>query len=255
MDTVTSIEDYLADLDLRLCGLVSAEERDRLVGETAFWLERQVRDQLLQGVEEPQAVTTAIRRHGPTRSVAVMLASQQFEQGVDSYVLNKVGRANAIAGSIFGIGNVVYLFLLQLALFLPADSVRWSASPAQIRSFFPEPLPFPERSWQFAVTIGYPVLAPFLLGWLAGRCIPANAHVAVYRAMAPILLATFVMGCFLLPNTYGLVYALSQIAFWLPVGCSMAYMTSTIARKKRAKTEMGNSAGTRAPSAKQIGAT
>lgn len=247
-----SIVKYLGEIDAHLVGRVPQEAREEFVGETEFWLDRLTNDLILQGLEVDSAVDLALRRHGPSKLVSLALAEQWFEQGVDSALFRKVGRANSIAGALFGMGNLVVLILVQIAVFLPSDITRLPFSPAVVRSVLPEPVPLPELTWQFTAPIFATLLAPILLGAWAGWLIPVRAHAAVYRALCPIVLSAFMMGCLLLPNTAGLLYAIFQTAFWLPVGCACAHLSSSIARYRRARQE-GSLDGTHAPQTKPIG--
>ncbi len=223
---------YLREVDCRLYGLISSEQRDHLVNETAFWVERGMRDRLLAGDSPEIAAREAVQKHGDAAMVAEELIEEAYENGVDTPMLNFVGRANGMAGAIFAFANLLYLILLQVRIYLPSASpTRLPFSPAVVRSVFPEPLPFPELSWQFLLTVGYPLLVPFGLGWICGRVIPAHAARAVYRGMIPVLLSAFALGCLLLPNTEGLLYALVQLVWWLPVGCLTAHLSSWFVRR------------------------
>lgn len=250
------VQPYLADLEAGLVGRVPRDVGQAFVSETEFWIERQTYDFTLQGSELEEAVNRAIARHGSAHALALTLSEGWFESGVDSPLLRKVGRGNAIAGTIFGFGNLVSIVLLQLALFFPSDRAKLPFSPAMVRSVLPESMPLPDLNWQFLVPAAAVFLLPVILGMVAGLQIPVRASAAVYRAMCPVVLSAFSLGCLLLPNTTGLLFALIQTVFWLPAGCLAAHLTSTFARHRRAKTkESGSAAGPRTPGSKPIGAT
>lgn len=250
------IQPYLDRLAKGLAGRVPDEVAFDFLSETEFWLEKQTFDFFVQGTELPEAVRQAIVRHGSADQLAVELSEGWFESGVDSPLIRKIGRGNVIAGTIFGFGNLLSVVLVQLALFFPSDRARLPFSPATVRSVLPESLPLPEASWQFVAPIATLFVLPLFLGVAAGSQIPVRASAAVYRAMCPVLLSAFSLGCLLLPNTMGLLFALIQTAFWLPAGCLAAHLTSTIARRRRAKTRRsGSAAGPRTPGSKPIGAT
>jgi len=250
------VQPYLATLKIGLAGRVPSEVGQAFLSETEFWIERQTYDFVVQGSEIQEAVKQAIARHGTPQTLALTLSEGWFESGVDSPLLRRVGRGNAIAGTVFGFGNLVSIVLLQLALFFPSDRANLPFSPAVIRSVLPESMPLPGLDWQFLIPAAAVFVLPVLLGVAVGLQIPVRASAAVYRAMCPVVLSAFSLGCLLLPNTTGLLFALIQTVFWLPAGCLAAQLTSTFARHKRAKTkESGSAAGPRTPGSKPIGAT
>ncbi len=247
---------YLTALRVGLIGRVPVDVEQAFLSETEFWIERQTYDFFVQGSELEDAVKLAIARHGSPRTLAITLSEEWFESGVDSPLLRKVGRGNAIAGTIFGFGNLVSIVLLQLALFFPSDRANLPFSPAVVRSVVPESMPLPGLDWQFLIPAAAVFLLPVILGMIVGTQIPVRASSAVYRAMCPVVLSAFSLGCLLLPNTTGLLFALIQTVFWLPAGCLAAHLTSTFARHRRAKTKRsGSAAGPRTPGSKPIGAT
>jgi len=250
------VRPYLQALTDELKGRVPSDVGDALVGESAGWLEHQAYDYVLQGADLKTAVDQAIARHGMPRALALTMSEQWFESRVDSPIQRKLGRANTIAGAVFGMGNLLAIVLLQAASLFPSDRARLPFSPAVVRSVLPDYLPFPELTWQFGAPLFAIFFLPLALGAIVGGQVPVRASAAVYRVMCPVMLSAFLLGCLLLPNTAGLLFALIQTVFWLPMGCLVAHITSTLARRKRAKTqENGSAAGPRTPETKRIGAT
>src|SRR5262249_29218099 len=147
------------------------------------------------------------------------------------------GRAQSLALAIFGCATLAQMLLLQLRIYLPSGEPLIQLSPAQVRDFIPKPLPYPEMTPMFFITVGFSVLAPILLGWVVGKQIPVRAASAVYWGFSPFIFGSFLMGCVFLPNTEGLLFAIWQLVFWLPVGCLMAHLSSKVARRSRAKTD------------------
>ncbi len=229
----TPLDLHLEEIDRCLRGRVGEEERQHLMNETAFWIERQIRDDVLTGVSYDEAAQRAIARHGKPAFLADRMVEEVFEKEFASPLYDRFGRGVCLAAAVFGLGNTIYLVLLQLTVYLPSQRAVVPFSPAEVRSIFPEPLPYPEVSWQFLFTVGYPVLAPFLLGAIAGWGIPVNAARATFHAILGIVLCSFLLGSLLIPNTSGLLYAVFQTVFWLPVGCLAAYLASSIRRKRR----------------------
>ncbi len=233
------IQAYLAQLSEELRGLVPERERVHLVQEQLFWLERRLRDAVLEGTPYEEACRKVVARHDSPKVLARRLAHESYEDAIDTPIYKLLGRANSTAAVIFGQANLYYLLFLQMKVYLPPSAaLKSSLSPAQLREVFPEPLPFPDLSWWFLMTVGFPVVMPWVLGWLCGRMIPVGASSAVARVMALIVLSAFVLGSALLPQVEGILYALFLLVYWLPVGILTACLSSSLRRKAlRHKTE------------------
>lgn len=230
------LEQYIAAMDRALTSSIPDSSRCDLLDETRAHLEQSVRTGVERGNSLLQSTQAAIERYGSAASNAAEYIESWFEGQGRTPMSRRFGRANLISYGIFQMLEVIYFLILQVNVFLPGESVyQIPFSPAEVRTVWPTPLPFPDLSLRFFVLIGYPLIAPILGGWLVGRILPVKAAAAVYRGLVPLILISFVMGALLLPMTEGLLFALLQVAFWLPVGCFTAHLSSQIARKSRCR--------------------
>jgi len=251
-----AVRRYLKAMAREMHGRIPPEAQDAYLGETEFWLEKQANDYALRGTPLAEATVMALKRHGAAKKVARTLCEQWFETELDTPIIRRVGRANTIAATIFGMGNLVSILFLQLLVLMPSETARLPFNPAPLRKILPEGLPLPEFTWQFLAPVCVSFLAPVVLGAWVGALIPVRAPAAVYRTMCPIIGSAFLLGCLLLPNPSGLLYALFQTIFWLPMGCFMAHVSSHRARNRRARNQKdGSAAGPRTPGPNQLGAT
>jgi hypothetical protein len=225
------LERYLVELALYLKGVVPDLEVRRFLEETADHLAALLED---RGDSE-SPVLEVVREFGEPRRLADTFIEAWYNRRPGRRLIERLlGPGNMLVLSIFGTAALAYWALLQFRVFLPSDSafhLPWS--PGQIRRFFPEPLPFPDFSWQFLLLTGIPVLAPPILGWVVGRIVPVRPHVTVYGVLMLLTVASYAIGISLLPVTDGLVFAVFQTVYWLPVGCGCAYLSSKAARRGR----------------------
>lgn len=232
----------IAQYEQRLCdclsGLVTNDQKKLIVDETIFLLETASNERFLLGESLDEAVRNAIYELGDARSIACHHTQGFFElDRSESFIVRILGRSNAVAFGAVGCADVLFMLLLQLRNFFPAcGPIGLKVSPAQIRAILPRPLPFPELSLSFAFGVIYPIIAPILAGWFVGSVIPVRAHEAVYRVTMPIIVISFLVGSTMLPNTEGILCAVIQAVFWLPVGCLCAHLSSLHSRKKRLRT-------------------
>lgn len=225
------LENYLHDLERAVSPIVDREERISFVAEARVHLEQSIRTERERGRAHLESTQIALAKYGSAGENADAFSASAFEYQGRTTLTKRFGRANLIAYGLMQMAEVLFFLVLQLDIFLPAESLyRIHFSPAQVRGVWPEPLPFPDMSLRFFVLIGYPLLAPIVCGWLIGRLVPVRAAHAVYRGLTPLILISFVMGALLLPVTEGLLFALFQVAFWLPVGCLTAHFSSKLAR-------------------------
>jgi hypothetical protein len=231
------LESYLAELALYLRGTVPDPDVRRLLEETAEHL-----GSLLEERGDPDHPTEAAIRDvagefGEPRRLADAFLDAWYNRRPGRRLLERIlGPGNMLVLSVFGAAVLVYWALLQFRVFLPTDSafhLPWS--PGQIRRFFPEPLPFPDFSWQFLLLTGIPVFAPPVLGWIVGRCVPVRPHVTVYGVLVLLTIASYAIGASLLPVTDGLVFAGFQTVYWIPIGCGAAYLSSAHERRRRSR--------------------
>ncbi len=228
------IEDYLERLIAPLVGTVPFTERLRLKSETAYHLQLQQEDFERLGIPALEAARKAIEEYGPASKIAEAFLMHWFERQAKHPIAQRFGLANTLAFSCFFVAQLTMVLILTLRTFLPTTAlVRSSLTPAQMRSVWPEPLPFPDFTWSFFLVVLLPLLMPFAAGWIVGRYVPVRPMGAVYQGLLPITIYSLVIGALLQPMTEGLVYALFQIAFWLPVGCLTAHVSSNLARMKR----------------------
>ncbi len=238
-----AIRQYVETLDRSLAGEVSNAERELLVEEALFVLESSVAEGTLLGKTVEEAIRDALQEYGPVLAVADAHVEGFYEADPRSPIIQLLGRANALAFGLFGCATLAYYILLQVRIYLPVGvPINLPFSPAEVRSVFPEPLPYPDLTPSFFALLGYPLIVPFVLGWVVGRRIPVHAPAAVFRSMGPIALCSFLMGSLLLPNTEGLLFAIWQVIFWIPVGYLTACLSSYLARQRRAKTQKGTAA-------------
>jgi len=222
---------YVDDLDRTLSAGFPAEERRVLVDEAIFVLDLLVNEKLVLGATVEEAVSYALATFGSQTGIANAHLEGKFESKPSSPLIQYIGRANAIALGYLGIGTLLTMILLQIRIYMPGgDALRMPFTPAQVRSVLPDPLPFPQTSPLFYLTLACAVVLPFVLGWMIGRQVPVRAGSAVYRSLSPLILASFLFGCGLLPNTEGLLFAIWQLIFWLPVAALCAYLSSTLVR-------------------------
>ncbi len=231
-----AIYSYIEKVADHLLGTVPEDLLGHLCDETAYWLEQESRDFVLEGIDLDTATLKAVHAHGDPKLLASKMLEDYFECSLDSPVANGLGRANSIAGGTFGIANVLYLIFLQVKVYLPnSRALGRGYTPAEIRERFPEPLPYPDFTWQFFVTVGFPILAPFICGWICGRMIPVGAAGAVYRVMALIIICAVLPGAMLLPDRSGILYTVFLALYWLPVGCLTAHLSSSLLRRASRK--------------------
>jgi hypothetical protein len=144
-----------------------------------------------------------------------------------------MGRANAIVFTVFGLATGIYFLLLQLMLAFPrTDALHGSLSPAALERFYPALLPYPELSWQFVVASLYPLVVPFLGGWVAGRLVPVRAQESVLMGMVPLVLFSCCASWLLLPDKTGVVFTVLLVVFWLPVASIIARVSSSRLRTR-----------------------
>lgn len=234
LEAAEVLEDYIDRLRAPLVGIVPLERRQRFVSEVAGHLEALTEDFLAEGLAPSAAAKRAVDEHGNPGKLAEDFLTTWFERDARGPLEKRFGRANCTAFGAFVVVQAVYLFLLQIRIFEPNGVYyRLPLSPGQIRQIWPSPLPYPENSPWFLVLLGYPILAPFLAGIWVGRRVPVRAAKSVYHALVPLILCSFTVGVCLLPVTEGILFALFQLLFWLPIGALCAHISSVLARAVR----------------------
>lgn len=230
------LEDYLDRLTAPLVGIVSYDTRTALRIETQEHLEIRIEDLERKGMGYADATREAIRIYGPAARVSEEFLTQWFESSATSPLLRRIGKANGIAFGTFLLAHLFYVVFLQAYVFDPSGAAYgFSISPGALRHFVPEPMPLPDGPGALIVTFGYPILAPIVAGWLVGWQVPVRPHRAVWHSMLPILVYSFIVGTLLLPVRTGVLFALFEAAFWLPVGAGMAYAAACVRRARVAR--------------------
>lgn len=221
---------YLAELRTYLQGIVPEAEIRRYLEETADHLETLYENRGGDGLR-------LAAEFGSPRELADQLIEVWYHKRSRLSPLERLfGPGHLRVVALFGLAAVAYLSLLQFRIFLPSNSafdLPWS--PGQIRRYFPEPLPFPDFSFEFLLMTGIPLLAPPILGWIVGRIVPVRPVAAIYSVLMPMILVSYIVGVLLLPVTDGLIFAVLQSVYWLPVGCLFAGLSAARLRKVRAK--------------------
>ncbi len=228
---------YLEELTIYLRGVVPEEDISRIVEETAEHYESAYWDVHLENGSIQDAhllVTTALG--SPQYLAGRFIEAWYFKASRLGPIERVVGPDNVCALALFGVADLFYWALLQFRIFLPSYSaLHFAWSPAAIRHYFPEPLPFPDFSPQFLLLTGIPLLAPPILGWIVGRQIPVKPATAVYRVLMPLTILSYTLGFLLLPITDGLIFAFVQFFYWVPVSCAAAKLSQIVQLRKRQK--------------------
>jgi hypothetical protein len=231
------LERFLLELALYLRGVVPDADVRRFLEETSDHLEAMLEERGPAESRTESTILEVVGEFGEPRRLADNFIEAWYNRRPGRRIIERMlGPGNMLVLSLFGSASLAYWVLLQFRVFLPSDSafhLPWS--PGQIRRFFPEPLPFPDFSWQFLLLTGIPVLAPPILGWLVGRLVPVRPHVTVYGVLMLLIVASYAIGVSLLPVTDGLVFAGFQTVYWLPVGCGCAYLSSKAARRRQTR--------------------
>lgn len=227
------IEDYLDHVCAPLVGIVPFEERSRLREEAGFHLERLAQSYVAEGLEPEAAARRAIRTYGEPAKISDEFIESYQENRIQSPLFRRVGSANFIAFCLFGVAQVLYTALLQIRVFLPSgEAYRLPVSPAEARMLIPEPFPIPQSWAEFLLLYGFPVVAPLAAGFLTGLFVPVGASRAVFLAMMPIVIYSFVVGSFMTPITTGLLFALFQAVYWIPAGCFASTLGATYGQRR-----------------------
>ncbi|RYG37740.1 hypothetical protein EON81_05810 [bacterium] len=238
LDAPEMLRDYLDHLSGLSIGVIPADQRIRLCEETEFHLERLQGKYLAEGLDPEAAMRAAIHHHGDPATIAENFVESHFENHSRSPLYRSFGRGNFVAFGILGLAQMLYTGMLQLAIFLPSgEGYRLPLSPGIARQLLPAPLPLPQSLPELAALYAYPILTPLVCGWLIGRQVPIRAARAAALAMMPIIIYSFFVGTLMLPVTAGLVFALVQVVWWLPVTALLAEVSRSVTRERRVRAE------------------
>ncbi len=223
-----TVDTYLSILSKELRGLVSEDEREALVCEQRSWLEGRLRDEIVCGLPYSEAEAKVVMRNGKPHALAQRMAFEAYEDEVNTPIYNLLGRAHVNANSVFGLMGGLYMCFLYTRIYLPTGQAMaaWK-SPGELRAILPASMFDPELTWQFFVTLGFPLVAPLVAGWICGRLIPVGAARAVYHVVVLMTLACFLMSLLLLPDRTALIFAALLAFYWLPVGCLVTHLSSS----------------------------
>jgi len=222
------VRKFLLEVAVFLNRVVPREEIERLLEEISDHFETMLE-------ADDMSFEQIALEFGSSRDLADNFIQAWYTKRASPSIIEKrMGTGAMFVFGTFGIATLAYWILLQSRVFLPTyTSIRLPWSPGQIRAFFPEPLPFPDFSIQFLLITGIPLLAPPFLGWLAGRKVHISPHTTVYAVLVHIAIVSYIIGILLLPMTDGLVFAIFQTVYWLPVGCLAALAAHRLDRRRR----------------------
>lgn len=240
-DPQALLSTYLDCLIAPTIGVLPAGERLAIRNEAAFHLEYVAQRFTLEGSSEMDAMRHAIDEYGRSEVIAEDLVLSWYERQAGSRLARRFGRGPVTAFVVFGLAHLCYTAFLQLRVFLPSGTAySLPLSPADMRKVVPAPLPLPQAWGTSAVFLfAFPVLAPILAGIVTGWLVPVRAGRAASGAQMPLVLYTFVIGSLVLPDTTGIVFALVQLAWWVPMGALCAACSSRLLRLRRMRFREG----------------
>jgi hypothetical protein len=230
---------YLELLMAPLIGNLSALDRERLREETEYHLERLQASYVLEGLNSEAALRKAIRSHGDPIEIAQRILEMHQNESLRIPALRRIGYGPFTAFVVFGGAQFFYTTLLQRRVFLPSGMpYHLPIAPGGARAIFPAPLPFPEDSSDLVLLYGLPIVLPILCGLVTGGLVYAHPMRATAFALLPLIVYSFVVGTLILPITSGLIFALFQVAFWVPLGCACAAFGSLAGKAFRTRREV-----------------
>ena len=189
---------------------------------------------LIEGLAPAEAARQAILKYGASNEVGQQFLEAWFTHQPQGRFARRFGLANLRALTFFGTATFLTTVLVQLRVYLPnPEPMTFGLSVAQMRHVLPEPLPLPDGSPLSVLLAVTTLLAPFIAGTLTGTAVPVRPFRAVYQVMTVLALYTFVLGAMMLPTREGLILALLQLFYWLPVGGLCASVASTLTWQKR----------------------
>lgn len=230
------IDNYLDHQGAPLVGMMPFEERVRLRQEAGDYLERRTAAYLLDGHSPREAALMAIREYGDSRDVADEILQNWLHRHLNGKIAKRIGLAEIYATILFGLSNAAVQILQQIhisavALQVDPSPITFGLSPAELRHFIPSPLPLPERSPTFALIVASLFLLPIVAGCLTGWLAPVRPARAVYHVQVCLTVYTFFSGVLMLPACYGLMAAVLQVIYWIPVGCLCAHIGAIVKRR------------------------
>lgn len=218
------IEDYLDHLCAPLVGVVPCADRRMLRDDAAFYIGEVANTFVLAGYSARDAARLAVQHYGDSRDLADRLMEACLRTRVGNRFLQRIHPAELSAITWFGLANGCLAFLLQMRVYFTAllansRPITFGLNPAQIRQIIPRPLPLPQTDPFYFLLLAFLLVAPFVAGFLTGSQAPVRPVRAVYLVQTSLTLYIFVFGFLMLPVRDGLIAAIFELCYWLPVGC------------------------------------
>ena len=235
------VQDYLDFLCAPLAGVVPYEERQSLRRDAAYMIERLSNDAMVEGFPAAEATRRAILSYGASEEVSRQVVERWFRCRTGGWLARRIGAGNAVALIWFGQGTLWLALLLQLRLSLKeAGPIHFGGlSPAQTRALIPEPLPLPEFGPLLTAMCVAVFLFPFAAGAAVGWAVPIRPARSVVLTQLILTVYTFVFGMQMLPAMEGLLLAVAQLVWWLPVGSLTASVVALLLWRHRLRYDFG----------------
>jgi hypothetical protein len=227
---------YLEALSASLIGIIPLRERIRLREEAEFHLERLTNAYVLEGMVPTQAAKLAIDKYGSASEVAQQFLDAWYAHHPQGRLVRRVGLGIVTALTWFGAATLLVTLLIQYRAYHPEmGPLEPGGTLMALRRILPAPWPSVEINPLFLALWGVAILVPFVAGWMTGSTVLVRSARAVWQAQTALTLYTFTLGMQLLPTSEGLLLALFQLFYWLPVGCLTAHLAAhrTIRRRCR----------------------
>ena len=227
---------YLDVLCGSLIGVIPLRERIRLREEAEFHLDCLINAFVLEGMVPQQAAKHAIDKYGPASEVAQQFLDSWYMHHPPGKLARRIGLGSVIAFIWFGAMTLLVTLPIQYRVYRPdMGPLRPEGDLPTMRQLIPAPWPSVEINSFFLVLCGVAVIAPFVAGWMTGSKVLVRPVRAVWQAQTALTLYTFILGMQLLPTREGLLLALFQLCYWLPVGCLTAHMAAHLTIRRRCR--------------------
>jgi MFS family permease len=213
--------------------LPSRPEVDLLIEEIDLWLERAVQDEMICGASAQEAEERVLGRYPASQSLARILADEAADDVPTGAIGRRLGRSMTASLGVLGVLHLLCVALMNVQIFMPSGKpISEALEPAVVRTFLPEPLPFPELSVPFMMWVIGMALAPIFGGIVLGCLIPGRPGLAAYRALAPLIFTNCLLGAALYPRAEPTLFALVQVLWWLPAAPASAWLAHELRRKR-----------------------
>lgn len=227
---------YLEALSASLIGIIPQRERVRLREEAEFHLERLTNAYMLEGMVPIQAANLAIDKYGSASEVAHQFLDVWYAHHPQGRLARSLGLGIVTALIWFGAATLLVTLLIQYRVYHPdMRPLEPGGSLTAMPHLLPAPWPSVEINPLFLVLWGVAILAPFVAGWMTGCTVLVRSARAVWQVQTALTLYAFTLGMQLLPTSEGLLLALFQLFYWLPVGCLMAHVAAQRIIRRRCR--------------------